>query len=111
MANSHRNEIEITLNGNTYKLRATFEAIAEMEDYMDCSLGELLLKMPYGKLRIRELKGILIYGCEGAKFKVSESQIEDDLLGAGISEATQAIAPFLAQAFKGVPATPVEKKV
>lgn len=111
MTNPHRNEVEIKLHETTYKLRATFEAIAEMEEYMDCSLGELLLKMPYGKLRLKELKGIIMYGCHGAKFKVTEEQIEDDLVNTGISDATQAIAPFLAMAFKGVPkTTPVEKK-
>lgn len=111
MANPARNEIEIKLGSNTYKLRATFEAIAEMEDYLNCSLGEILLAMPYGKTRMSQLKAIIMFGCVGANFKYDETKLEEDLLEAGIANTTQAVAPFLSQAFKGVPMpTTIEKK-
>jgi NADH:ubiquinone oxidoreductase subunit F (NADH-binding) len=104
MANPFRNELETQLGSTTYTLRASFEAIAQIENHLDKSLGEVLLDMSQGKTRISQIKAIV--QCASTK-DVDEAQLEQDLMDAGINAAIQAVGPFLGQAFKG---TPVPKK-
>lgn len=110
MANPFRNEIEITLGSTKYTLRATFAAIAEIENYLDKSLGEVLMGMSVGKTRMPELKAIITFGSVGAGKEIDSDKLEEDLVEAGITNVIQAVAPFLNQAFNGVPKASPEKK-
>lgn len=109
MANNQRNEVEITLADKKYKLRPTFEAVAEIEDYFDMGMYELIsTKLERGKIKIKGLREIIIQGIKGAEGKVDIDEINEAIIKAGTGPTTTQLIPFIVESFSGT--TQPEKK-
>jgi len=104
MANSTRNEQTIKLGNATLSLRATFQAIAEIEDQFDQSIASLTIDtIVKGKATISQLKSILEIANSHSSKPVTETELEDAMEEAGISEITKVTTEFLNQVFTGAP--------
>jgi hypothetical protein len=106
MANEQRGETTITLGGETYTLRPTFEALAEMEQKAGCGIIVLMrrfLKDHQGgtfDFSTRDVTAVL-----SSAIKAGGTQVPANL-GAMIREAglifvANAVANFLANALAG----------
>ncbi len=106
-----KNEVTIKLGSNTYKLRASMNAVYEIEERFNKSLAELtLLELANYKIRSDGLRAILIAGIRGADGVIDEEQIDSDIEQHGIAGTTNEISVFLTQAFSGSPVSPANKK-
>lgn len=65
MANRHRGEVTIKLDGKNYTLRPTFEALCELEDRLDDSVIRILASMQGGRIRLNALTHIIWAGMWG----------------------------------------------
>lgn len=109
MANKQRNEVDVVLGEYTFTLRATFQCIAEIEDYFDESLAKIVMaRFREGYGRVKDLKAIIAAGIKGAGDKPDNDKIEAAIMAVGVIPATTAVVDFLSQAFFGSP--PEEEK-
>lgn len=66
MANRNRGEMEVKLGDRIYTLKASFEAICELEDRLDKGLPELLVRIGQrSRFGIKELAAIFHCGLLG----------------------------------------------
>jgi hypothetical protein len=104
MANPYKNEITATLGNTDILLRATFAAIAEIEEHANQSIASLTIDtIIKGKATITLLRDILVIANSHSSKKVSEKAIEEAMEEAGISEITKITTEFLNQVFAGAP--------
>ena len=110
MANTLRNEIDLKLGSKNFKLRASFNAICEIEDHFDKSLAEITINdLGNGKMKAAGLKAIILAGIRGAGSTATEEEVEEGIVETGIVETTNSLVSFLSQAFAGAP-TSTKKK-
>jgi len=65
MANKERGETNIILDGKSYVLRPTFEALCEMEDRSGLSVLKMLASMEGGNITMRQMALVIWSGIRG----------------------------------------------
>ena len=100
MANPHRGEVEVLVDGALRTARLTLGALAELEEALgEGSLVALVERMEAGRVSSRDVLSLIVAGLRGGGWAVSR----DDLLAADIAGgpvgATRAAALLLARAF------------
>lgn len=72
-----KSEKKITVEGEEYCLKCTFDVIAEIEDYLDKSILEIAAYLSGGKVKVRELAFILRQTLMAGGHEVSEKDTMD----------------------------------
>lgn len=92
MFNPHYGEVDVTLNGEVFKMRLSLGALAELENELEePSLLALIERFEKGSFRTRDITKLLFAGLRGAGWKGTE----DDLLS-GVLEGGPIVAARLA---------------
>jgi hypothetical protein len=95
MANKYRNEVEVTLNGESYTLRPTFNCIVEIEAAVGCSLMQFLPRFVAGQMTASQAFAILSAGIKGAGDKVAADSLQENMAEGGFNDVVVAIDKFL----------------
>jgi len=106
MSNKHRGEMEVKLNGKSYTLRATFDALARIEDRVGCGVSYLLEKSKIGDITIKQIESVLEEGARAGGQKMTEKdceELQDHIIDEGINGAGIAVVQFLVMALTGGP--------
>jgi hypothetical protein len=100
MANRHRGEIPLQIGGRRLGLRLTLGGLAELEDAMDAGdLAGLAERFSAGRLRARDVIGLLRIGLDGAGHQLSDADIAALGLDHGLVPVIEAIAAMLVTTF------------
>lgn len=95
MANAYRNELSVELNGVSYDLRPTFEAIAQIEDRCKRSIFQLAIEVQQNKWpTLVECHFILetTYKATGGK---PDGDFKRNLVESGLTQTYKAVALLL----------------
>lgn len=107
--NPFKNEVEAKLADKTIKLRATFQAIAEIEEAFDLPLFKIVMeKLNNADMRVNQIVDVYEIGSRAAEAPVSREEIQELIVEAGTVEAIGNLVPFLTNAFAG--GKPTKKK-
>jgi hypothetical protein len=98
MANTYRNEVEVTLNGTKYLLRPTFECLAQIEEFLDKSIFQFMASVIAGHLKAREALFVLETAIKAGESKVDQAELKRNMGEGGLNEVTVAINTFLTAA-------------
>lgn len=99
MSNPQRNSITTPFG---FDMRATFEVIAEVENYFDMSYLKLVEYWDQD-LRIADLVRVIKLGTKGAGNELSDERINSIFEENGFIGVKKEIEPFLQIVFFGVP--------
>jgi hypothetical protein len=95
MTNAYRNELTVDLNGVECRLRPTFEAIAQIEEYCKRSIFQLAIEVQQNKWpSLTECHHILetTYKASGEK---PNSDFKRNLVESGLTHTYKAVALLL----------------
>lgn len=81
--NPDRNEVEITLSGQTYLLRMTWECASRITQATNKSLTQLALALGDGALTIVDAYHIIKNGLEASGNSIPDDELKDILLTQG----------------------------
>ena len=100
MANPHRGEVEVVVDGVPRRARLTLGALAELEEELgETSLLALVERLEGGQVSSRDVLALLVAGLRGAGWEGRR----EDLLAADVAggpvEAARLAALLLARAF------------
>ena len=102
MANRHRGEIPIEIEGRRLSLKLTLGGLAELEDALGAGdlvgLGE---RLGSGRLSTNDLIGILRIGLAGAGHGLTEAEIRASSIESGLGPMIGAVAALFAETFGG----------
>lgn len=102
LPNKQRNELTVILGDKTYLVKPTFNFIAQIEDYFDEPLTEIVLgKLQTGRIKVSEIATIIAAGIEGAGGTPDLEEIKEAIADAGTIVAIDAIAQLLTNSFSG----------
>ena len=101
MANPHRGEVEITLAGKTYVMRATFGAVVEIETKTGTGLVDLAERTYSGKPRLTDLTAVVWAGLRAAGEPATYEKVGEMVMDEGIQAAIGPVLEFLGQACTG----------
>lgn len=101
MANPARGVIEFEARGQTYRLRFSNNALAELEQALGEPLGRFAPRLQHGEIGVRDIRAMLWAGIRGADPKASLSleevgELMDEL---GLPQAATLAAQAFAAAF------------
>ena len=102
MANPHRGEVELTIDGKPVRMRLTLGALAELESQLEAgSLMALAERFESGRITASDLLALLEAGIRGAANdpvpRLAEADIEGGAIGAmraGLALLSAAFRPF-----------------
>lgn len=99
MANPHRGEVEVTLDGKSWTLRPTFEALCEIEDSTGVGIAVMLRRFGEGSFGVRDVAAILAAGIAATgKPAPGIERIGEIVVEQGIASFVAPIGVFLAGA-------------
>lgn len=99
MANKYRNEVEITLGGKKYTLRASWETIVGIETTLNTSILALIAR---GSLTFKEAATVILLGLHGADDKsLTFDEIGKAVFEDGMSRIGRPVIEFLSIAMDG----------
>lgn len=102
MANRHRGEVEITLDGRRRTLRLTLGALAELETGLGAGdVAALAERLGSGRLTARDMTAVLGAGLRGAGEAIEDEEVAAATLEGGALGAAQAVAHLLEATFGG----------
>ena len=102
MPNPHRGEVAATLDGQTYTLRLTLGALAELETALETpDLIALAERFEGGSLTSREAIAIIGAGLRGAGHDIADEQVARMAPDGGIAALIRTAATLLTRAFAG----------
>lgn len=103
MANAARNEQSVELNGVTYYVRPTFEAISRIEGSLDKGVMALGNSILQGDVRVSHMAVILhhMLATDKAHKAPSPKDIGEFLAEEGVEELMGPCARFCLEAFRG----------
>jgi hypothetical protein len=105
MPNPRRGEVALHLAGQRYTLCLTLGALAELEEAFGVAdLGALAERFATGRLSSRDLLAILAVAVRGGGQPLSDAEVANMPLGAGIEPVAAAIADLLVATFGSAPA-------
>lgn len=100
MANPHRGEVELVINGEPHVLRLTLGALAALEARLEAgSLIELAERFEAGRIGAGELTSLLAAGLAGAGPGMSEADVAAAEIEGGAVAAMKAGMELLSRAF------------
>ncbi|MEM7176576.1 MAG: gene transfer agent family protein [Pseudomonadota bacterium] len=101
MANPHRGEVTITLDGKPRVMRLTLGALAELEARLDCqSLIALAEKFEQGEVSTAELIALIAAGLKGAGAPMAEADVAEAEIEGGAVGAMRAGLALISAAFQ-----------
>lgn len=104
MANPHRGEAALELDGTRHVLRLTLGALAELESSLgEGSLVALVARFETGGFSARDLMALLAAGLKGGGADVTPAALAAAEITGGAQEAARVAARLLALSFAGVP--------
>lgn len=98
--NPYRDEIALVLGGQSYVLRPTFAALAEMEGALGVGLIELCGLISRGKLTLRQLVAVVSAGIKGGGGTVP-ADLGGLVLAFGFIPVLQLVGSWLTGALSG----------
>jgi hypothetical protein len=102
MANPHRGEVALSLNGEVHVLRLTLGALAELETTLDeDGLVALVERFETGAFSARDLLALLGAALKGGGSNVTPEALAAAQIGGGAQEAARVAARVLALGFAG----------
>lgn len=103
LPNSQRNEVLIKINQHEYLARPTFAFIAEIEEYFDLPLTNIVINKFYNgaAVKVKEIATIIEAGVRAAGGQVDVETLQNDIAEAGTASAIEAVVPLLNRAFGG----------
>ena len=110
MANKLRNEVDAKFGSKTYKLRATMEAIAEIEDVLDMSIPEVVNAIQNGKIRLHQLRTVFCQGVKASGGTISDEQFSEGLEQSGLAKLAEYVMKFCLNYANGAPTDPEKKE-
>lgn len=109
MANPHRGEARLALNGRHYTLKLTLGGLADLEDRLGAAdLAALAARLGSGRLSSRDLVVLLQSGLHGGGHALTEAEIEAWPLEEGIEPILSAVVAMLERSF-GPPSQPQQR--
>ncbi len=96
-----RGEITLTLDGEDYQLRPTFDAIRAIETGLGVNLLPLVMRMQNQDVGVRDAAVIVTACARAAGHKVSEAEIGARLMGADLVAVWVALLAMLTDAVTG----------
>jgi hypothetical protein len=108
MANKERGEIAVSLGGKDYRLRPTFQALAEIENRSGIGLVALARRFLAQDFGLNDVIAVLEPAIEAGGVK-PPADLGALVVMQGIATFTAPIETFLIQALTGRPATAPEK--
>lgn len=100
MANARRGDVAVGIGGETYTLRMTLGALAELEDALAAEdLGGLAARLAEGRLSARDLVSILGAALRGGGHALSDADVAALPLADGVEPLARAAMAALAHAF------------
>jgi hypothetical protein len=106
MTNPLKGQVEVSLGTETYKCRLTIDSLIKIENELDMGILSIATKMSNADVRIYELLVVLRYALRGGGNDIDQKELFKMIEGAGIVEASKAVAQLLAD----VLSDPNEKK-
>jgi len=91
-------EVKIILDGKSYVMRSTFEALSRIERELGSGVMSLAKKIADGALTLEELATIIGHAIES---DLSPDAIRAAILGSGVTHATQAVTGMFVRIFRG----------
>ena len=100
MANSHRGEIEVILEGKAYPLCLTLGALAELETAFGSEdLVAVIERFQNGKIKTNDIITILAAGLKGGGADISKEDVATMKIENGIKSYIEIIANLLNATF------------
>ena len=100
MANPHRGEVEVTVDGARHVARLTLGALAELEEELgEGTLVALVERLEGGRVSSRDVMALIVAGLRGGGWPVTRADLLSADLAGGPVEATRLAALLLARAF------------
>jgi hypothetical protein len=103
MENSLRNEISISLAGETRIMRATFTAITAIERALGKSMTAIINQIAGGDLGVTEAAHIVFNGLRGNEdTRLSFEKVGEAIVQAGLGNVSVAVVEFVSMSLNGV---------
>ncbi len=100
MANPHRGEVEVLVDGVPRTARLTLGALAELEEELgEGSLVALVERLEGGQVSSRDVLSLIVAGLRGGGWDVARGNLVSADVAGGPVGATRAAALLLARAF------------
>lgn len=100
MANRHRGEVTVELDGERYTMRPSFEALAEIEDRTGIGLLGLLMRIRDTKTT--DIASVIYAGIAvGHGTKIEEARVRDAIVDKGVAHYIEPAGDFITQALWG----------
>src|SRR6185369_347186 len=100
MANPHRGEVKITLAGQEYTLRPTFDALAQIENDLGMGMAGVTARFFSRTHGFREIESIVRNGIIGAGGQPPKD-LRDLLVKDGITKISSPVIVFVSNAILG----------
>lgn len=102
MANELRNETGITLDGTTYTMRASFEAICAIERDLRTNLVPLVTRLSNGDFGVNQASLIIFHGLRGyGDEALTLKEVGELVLKTGLGTISTEVVDFLSRAMQG----------
>jgi hypothetical protein len=101
MANEPRGEIDVVLNGETFTLRPTFEALCQIEAALGRGAIEIVERMEQHRFGVRDAATIIAATANAAGHRVSEAEIGAKLMHEPLARVCIELLAFLIAAISG----------
>jgi hypothetical protein len=100
-ANKHRGEVEITLDGKSFTLRPTFQAMVEIEAVLGKGLLGLVRRISEMEFGYTEAQAVITAGLRAAGEKATPEKVGEMVFRTGLAELAGPIGSFLTAALSG----------
>jgi len=97
MANPLKGQVDVELNGKSYKARLTVDSIIDIEDSLNIGLLKLAQNMAGGDVRISQVVGVLLPALRGGGNDLQDKQVRILVQNAGLVQSTKVVADLIAQ--------------
>ena len=102
MANPHRGEVAVTLDGRRHVARLTLGALAALEaDLGEDSLVGVIERFESGRFASRDVMAVLVAGLRGGGWQGEAADLMTVEIAGGPIGAARAAAELIARAFHG----------
>lgn len=101
MANKHRGEVKVTLDGVEYTMRPTFEALISIEDDLNKKLVSIARAFFQSDIGVKETAHIIHRGIESSGAQLSLEAVGRAVVKGGVNNYIKPIVNFLTEGLGG----------